>query len=157
FAGERNVARLGLELSTLPTPAQSGARSRSNGSMPRPPRTLLVQTGRIDLRDAHDGVPPEPMMIFMKWLTREWNEQTAWARAHLSGRRIVWQFDTADGSKYATLYHAAYSLGQSGPPHRLQADSIPVPLGILGDGSHEYQVALTERITNWIASHSRAH
>src|SRR5262249_38334954 len=117
----------------------------------QPNRPALIQTGRIDLCDSHDGLPPEPMMIFMKWLTREWNEQTAWAASHLRGQHITWQFDTADGSKYATLYHAA--VPDSSPPRvlSLRADSIPVRLGVLGDGSHEYQAALTDLLERWIA------
>jgi len=73
----------------------------------RPASHLLLRTGRIDRLDFHGGLPPEPMMIFMKWLAREVREQTAWARRHLAGRTVTWQFDTAEGLKYSANYDAA--------------------------------------------------
>jgi hypothetical protein len=46
-------------------------------------------------------------MIHMKWLAREAREQTDWARQHLPGLAVTWQFDTAGGLKYVTLFDAA--------------------------------------------------
>lgn len=70
-------------------------------------RQVMIRTGRIDSLAIHDGLPSEPMMIFMKWLAREVREQTAWAQRHLSATSVVWQFDAADGLKYATQFDAA--------------------------------------------------
>jgi hypothetical protein len=136
--GEGGTARLGLELRCA---------CHAEGRVGR----MLIQTGRIDFADAHDGMPPEPMMIFMKWLAREHNEQTAWARKELAGRSVIWQFDTTEGQKYATLYEAARDDTTSAKRLTLRKDSIPIRLGVLGDGSHEYQADLTRRIVEWIA------
>lgn len=127
-------------------------------------RTLTVSTGRIDALDAHDGLPPEPMTIFMKWLAREWREQTDWARRHLVGRTIVWQFDTAMGHKYAVEYDSAAALpGRRDTVVRLRSGDRPVPRaaedagqtllindGLLGDGSLAFQDELTSRLRRLI-------
>jgi hypothetical protein len=80
----------------------------------RPTRHILFCTGRMDSLEVHDGLPPEPMMIFMKWLAREAREQTAWARQHLAGKAVTWRFATADGLKYAVNYDAEWDVAQ--PP-----------------------------------------
>jgi hypothetical protein len=72
-------------------------------------RHVMLCSGRIDPLAVHDGLPPEPMMILMKWLAREVREQTAWARQYLRGTAVTWQFDTAGGLKYAANYTAALS------------------------------------------------
>lgn len=89
-------------------------------------------------------------MIFLKWLCREWTQQTPWAQRHLAGRSICWQFDTADGQRYATLYEAAPPAEGATRTLHLRGDSIPVRLGMLGDGSHEFQAALTTHLVRWI-------
>lgn len=69
--------------------------------------TLVVRTGRIDNLAPHPGLPPEPLIIFMKMMAREWTERTAWARRHLRDVTVVWQFDTAAGLRYAANYGSA--------------------------------------------------
>ena len=97
-----DAALVHLGLTLVPADAASG-------------RHLIVATGRIDNCAIHDGVPPEPMMIFMKWLAREVREQTDWAREYLSGLRVIWQFDAADGRKYAANYDAADAATDRAP------------------------------------------
>jgi len=63
------IARLGV---TLPSTTGRGCC-----------RHLMICTGRIDQRSSHDGVPPEPMTIFMKCLVREVRERTRWAARFL--------------------------------------------------------------------------
>ena len=95
----------------------------------RPPnatRHTLIRTGRIDSVGVHDGLPPEPMTIFMKWLAREVAEQTSWGRRHLAGRAVTWQFDTADGLKYASQFDSAAPLAH------LPVESIRVRLDDAG-------------------------
>lgn len=139
-------AHLGLSL-TMP------------GHEARPP--LLIRTGRIDDDVLHDGLPAEPMMIFMKWLAREAREQTAWAQTHLAGRPVVWQFDTTGGLKYAVSFDAAQPtdgrrpqvvrLRLAGPaePAPEPTDlvvTIPQDEGLHGDRSPAWQDALTRRL-----------
>ncbi len=76
----------------------------------RPVRQFAIETGRIDFCERHDGVAPEPMMILMRTLSSEWQRRTAWAEKHLAGTEIVWQFEAAEGQRYATLYDAASGL-----------------------------------------------
>lgn len=143
-------ARLGLSL-TMPGPDA------------RPP--LLIRTGRIDDDALHDGLPAEPMMIFMKWLAREARERTAWAQTHLAGCPVMWQFDTAGGLKYAVLFDAAHPtdgrrpqvvrLRLAGPAERAPepADlviTIPQDEGLHGDASPAWQDALTRRLIRLI-------
>jgi hypothetical protein len=125
----------------------------------RPARQLLICTGRIDQWDSHDGVPAEPLMIFMKWLAREVCEQTPWARKHLEDQSVTWQFDTAEGLKYAVQYEAARAF--PGVPTETvrvrfvgagEAADTPGTLalvadeGLHGDGAFEMQQALTSRL-----------
>jgi hypothetical protein len=72
-----------------------------------PRRQLVLKTGRIDTLAVHDGLPPEPLMILMKWLAREVREQTAWAQQHLADTTVIWQFDAAEGIRFACNYDAA--------------------------------------------------
>ena len=83
-----------------------------NGGTQRP---LMFRSGRIDSRDVHDGVAPEPLIIFMKMLVREAREQTAWARRHLHDLTVIWQFDSAVGVRYAANYESAAWLGLDSP------------------------------------------
>ena len=121
----------------------------------------MIRTGRIDNVDVHDGLPPEPMTIFMKWLAREAREQTAWARRHLADRVVTWQFDTADGLKYAANYDSAEPIAHLTPkmvrlrmrgpaadtkPAAEEADEVLTlseDEGLYGDGSLAFQKALT--------------
>lgn len=126
--------------------------------------TLTISTGRIDALDLHDGLPSEPMTIFMKWLAREWREQTDWARRHLAGRTIVWQFDAALGHKYAVEYDSAAALPggtntvvrlrAGGPPNgraaRTSIQYLNADDGLLGDGSFAFQDELTSRLRRLI-------
>lgn len=99
---EPGVARLGVTL-------------RPGGPVRR---HVLISTGRIDDLDRHDGLPPEPLMIVMRHLAREVRERTDWARAHLSDTAVTWQFDAADGVRYALLYEAAPEFDP--PPEMLR-------------------------------------
>jgi hypothetical protein len=136
------LAHLGVTL------AQSGG---------RPTRQVIIRTGRIDNLSAHDGLPPEPMMILMKWLAREVREQTPWARRHLTDSVVTWQFDTADGLKYAVQFDAAESPGGQKPAvvrvriggpaePREGAAGLTIRLtqdeGLFGDRSVEFQDTL---------------
>jgi hypothetical protein len=145
------VARLGLAL-----PARSNCSAH---------RFLFLATGRIDDRGMHDGLPAEPMILFMKFLARDVREQSEWATRHLSDRTIVWQFDTAAGLRYAPNYDA----GPQAPPEEITwvrvrmrpADgggaavlrpdgattvSVAADQGILGDGSFAFQRDLNHRL-----------
>lgn len=161
--GKDAVARLGVALVADDAPPTQKTPARE---------TLLIRTGRIDQLDRHDGVPPEPMIIFFKQLAREWREQTAWARRHLSGRTIVWQFDSADGLKYVADYDSAATLGdgptrvvpvRAGGPSRsggrVRTGEIVLPAddGLFGDGSFDYQETLVERLIAAIERAGSAH
>jgi hypothetical protein len=120
---------------------------------------VFIRTGRIDQRDPHDGLPAEPLMIFMKWLAREAREQTPWAQRHLNHQAVTWQFDTAEGLKYAVQYDAASDftgvptevvhmrLGTSGDA---ASDSATIVFsqdeGLHGDGALEFQESLTRHL-----------
>lgn len=124
-------------------------------------RRLVIRTGRIDNCDAHDGVPPEPMIIFMKFLAREARERTSWARRVLGGVEVTWQFDTLAGLRYALHYTAADS-----PPRKPRAVvdvswsdrsssgpggiRVSTKVGVFGDGSHEAQRELSVALRAWI-------
>ena len=96
-SSQPDVARLGIVLAMSDKPAA---------------RHTMFRTGRIDNVDVHDGLPPEPMAIFMKWLAREAREQTEWARRYLADRVVTWQFDTADGLKYAVNFDPTGPLAE---------------------------------------------
>lgn len=119
-------------------------------------RHIVLRTGRIDTLEPHDGLPPEPMMILVRWLARESAEQTAWARRALNRTTVTWQFDTADGLRYATHFRSAGELGEHADTRTfclcsIEASAgagndviaIPRPLGVDGDGSLDYQAYLT--------------
>ena len=156
-SGERGIASLGIVL----PPIEESARTRN----------LMIRTGRIDRRGGHDGVPPEPMAIFIKWLTREWRERTRWAVRYLKNTSVTWQFDAGDGLKYALLYDSAAGIAlasadatllvRSGdlrtfetPTRERAADPwrmmVPSDAGVYGDRSFEYQTELTTRTRRWI-------
>lgn len=122
-------------------------------------RHTMFATGRIDNLDLHPGLPPEPLAIFMKWLEREAREQTAWARRHLRGHVVTWQFDTADGLRYALHYDSAQPIAplppritrlQLGEPRssRNTKDTLVFPLdeGLFGDRSMDFQDKLTRQL-----------
>lgn len=127
-------------------------------------RRLVLRTGRIDSLEPHDGVPPEPMMILMRWLAREAAEQTPWARRHLADTSVTWQFDTADGLRYSTHFDSAARLRDvpakvvrlrmpgfadekaghgAGRPAGSDEIVLPPVAGVHGDGSLDFQYALT--------------
>ena len=151
------IERLGLSVPAL----------KRSGSA----RHLMFSTGRIDQAGSHDGLPPEPFEIFMKWLVRERRECTSWAEKYLSDTTVTWQFDTAEGLKYASLYNSAAQVAMPKPRNMLYLHSdaeagtggvvrgegkhntawrIPAGAGIFGDRSHEYQADLTRRLRGWI-------
>ncbi len=158
WTSERHgLARLGI---TLPA-----------AGMPGYGRHLMVCTGRIDRCAGDDGMPPEPMMIFMKWLAREVRERTRWARRSLAETAVTWQFDTADGLKYALHYDSAAGAATGMPVSTLilRADGggaenhaacptdpslqvwrWPADVGVFGDDSLRYQADLTGRLRRWI-------
>lgn len=142
-----HVAHLGLTL-----PASPGAR-----------RHCVFHTGRIDTMDLHDGLPPESLMIFMRWLAREQREQTAWARRYLGDLVVTWQFDVQHATKYATNFDSAAVLPRPTYAHavrfaadeqrakevatrRLPTITLPHDEGLLGDGSLAVQDALTKAL-----------
>jgi hypothetical protein len=159
---ERGVARLGI---TLP-PANKG----------RKPRHLMLCTGRVDQLSSHDGVPAEPIVIFMKWLVREAREHTRWAVRHLDDTTVTWQFDTADGLKYALHFDSASGVAADRPTSTLTLKTsdakgespaaprwegsalvmtLPADVGIFGDRSLSYQADLTARLRRWIEQAGR--
>jgi hypothetical protein len=151
------VARLGI---TLPAAVAPGTG-----------RHLMICSGRIDQHAVHDGVPPEPMAIFIKSLAREVRERTRWACRFLSDTTVSWQFDTAAGLKYALHYDSAASPAGHAPQALLilraagssRGDqavhvsrstpitwSVPADAGIFGDRSLIYQAELNRRLRGWI-------
>lgn len=128
---------------------------------PRARRHILIRTGRIDNLDVHDGLPSEPMTVFMKWLAREVREQTDWARRYLADQVVTWQFDTADGLACASSFDSAAWLADL-PVHNLRlrlgtrraeqpADSdaeirFTEDEGVCGDRSLDFQRALTAQL-----------
>ncbi len=142
LADEPHAARLGLSL--------------IGG---RPQKHVLISTGRIDATGVHDGVPPEPMQIFMKWLAREAREQTDWYRRHADQLAITWQFDVQAGLKYASQYDSATRLPRDLPldviriamanestTHANGTMVLEPPGGVLGDGAFAFQTELTRRL-----------
>jgi len=145
--------------------ATLGVEFTQRGSSPS--KELIIDTGRIDRASAHDGLPPEPMMLFMRRLARRWNEREDWAVRILSGLRIRWRFESAAGLVYSPLFDAAEAeTGQSMVVRLRTGDgwrtttsrkgdagpSITVPrsTGFLGDGSIQFQVELSRILNNWI-------
>jgi hypothetical protein len=152
---EDGSAQLGLVLWALNKAAGAG--------------TLLIRTGRIDHLADHGGVPPEPMAIAMKQLAREVRERTAWAARFLANVNLVWQFDAADGLRYAVNYPPATPF-ESGAVRVLCLRQARTPLpaqptaagdgstlvvleddeGIFGDGALDYSQRLMTQIRGWI-------
>lgn len=150
---------LGLTLPCDDRPARNG-----------PPRHFVIRTGRIDQCEQHDGVPPEPLMILMRQLARDWQEQTDWAQRHLKNARVSWQFEAADGVRYGVLFHAgdpavapsatltvrtrddARAVGNVRRAGGRAELHVPASVGIFGDRSLDYQSRLTSTIRDWIAT-----
>jgi len=133
-------------------------------------RCLVVRTGRIDQKSRHAGLPPEPMMVFCKALARELREQTAWARRCMRDAALVWQFDTAEGTRYATHFDAAEPLTRARELHlSLEDDRVMAAApggtwtvvsthgdgGIFGDGAFEVSEDLTRCLRRWIERAAR--
>jgi hypothetical protein len=122
-------------------------------------RHLLIRTGRIERDGLPAGLPPEPMVVFLRWLAREAAEQTPWARAHLDGVGVTWQFDSSLGLRYVVHYPSAALL--NGQPQEL-LDLCGAPprawpqLGVLGDGSLAWQRVLLTRLRDWIETSGSA-
>ncbi len=143
WSGEGELASLGLAV----------------GGTEEPRRTIVLRSGRMDNLDPHDGVPPEPMMILMKWLGRECSEQTPFARRHLATTQLVWQFETGDGVRQATHFRAAPAALAAPRQIRLRCGPVddvvqtdpgnwmlPSDHGVHGDRSFEIQAALAARV-----------
>lgn len=161
------VERIGLTLAAPGIRNETGTtRGRGSGNSPAPD-AIVIDTGRIDAADWHDGLPAEPMIVFMRWLAREAREQTAWYRENIGGRRVTWQFETAQGRQYVSQFPSAGALNGSldanGSPRlrgiRMRIGSgarssrdastlwLPRVAGLLGDDSLEWQARLHERLT----------
>lgn len=149
------------------------------GTAARPRRHFMIRTGRIDLLEPHDGIPPEAMMIFVKQLARDLRSGDAWAGRALADAALTWQFDTAEGLRYATLFDAA---GAELPPPaatlvvraapadaervttggRASGDNgaamrrVALPIGLMSDGSVEFQAGLDRMLREWIAACTHA-
>jgi hypothetical protein len=119
-------------------------------------RHTMFCTGRIDRLDVHDGMPPEPLVIFMKWLAREVRDDTAWARKHLADQIVTWQFDTAERPRYAANFDSAAAIADPAP-HVVQlrlgggeggGDTIRFDTdeGLYGDHALDFQDDLTARL-----------
>ncbi len=170
----RDIAELARRYAPLRTarwPAPHADRAQLGLLLPAPAgaarETVVIRTGRIDQLARHDGLPPEPMMIWIKFLARAAREQTAWAREHLAMRDIVWQFETAAGLKYASSFTPVTS-----PPHgtvrtlRLvnaatapaaatpgeAFETWPCHEGVFGDGSLEWQAQWQARLAAFIGA-----
>jgi hypothetical protein len=130
---------------------------------------LVVSTGRIDPADLHDGLPPEPLVILMKMLSREAQERSPWAQRYLRRVSVVWHFESRTGLRYAGRYPAARLdlrkaevvrlRSGAGPDASTGSDGLPAPSfeevltlrdGPLGDGSLEFQAALQARLRRWV-------
>ncbi len=153
--------------STTPGLAHLGIRLDASTGTAR--RHLVIRTGRMDGLDVHDGLPPEPMVIFLKTLVREQRDQTPWAARHLANQTVTWQFDTADGLKYAANFDAADELDANqleiseavvrlrmatneSPAAGAQSSVITLPTdeGLHGDRSLQLQNLLTRRLRKLI-------
>ncbi len=171
----RDIADMPLrfpELRTARWAATGGGLARLGLTLPAfhgpPRRHVLIQTGRIDRADAHDGLPAEPMLIFMKWLAREARENTPWARRCLADQTVTWQFDTREGLKYVVEFDAAATL-PAACTTAVSAVTLPRPVddctahravapaiafendeGLHGDGSLEFQDKLVARLRSVI-------
>ena len=143
---------------------------RADSGTPR--RVFIVRTGRADQKSMHTGLPPEPVIVFVKALGREIREATAWARRYLADAAFIWQFDTADGLRYATHFDAAAPV-KDAEVHELrlslEGDRILAAAdggsprvvsehgdgGIFGDGAFEVSEDLTRFLRNWIQGADR--
>lgn len=156
---------LPLGISLVPEGATDGARH------------IVLRTGRIDSAGLHDGVPPEPMMIFMKWLSREWREQTPWAKRHLRNTVVTWQFETALGARYAFGYGSAETLpggrsrevvlrmrpedvktgvaAEEGVSGGAEALVFSRDEGVFGDEAIDFQASLSARLRGVIQGRKR--
>lgn len=129
-----------------------------------PRRHLILQTGRIDHAEPHDGLPPEAMVAFMKFLEREQRDQTEWGRRFLAGWRITWQFDVARGLRQIVEYDSAQGVRPEQPTSYVSVRAaseepsagdrvgieIPLDEGLLGDGSINTQEILTQKLCDVI-------
>lgn len=168
------VARIGLTLAAPGIRNETGTtRARGSGNSPAP-GAIVIDTGRIDAADWHDGLPAEPMIIFMRWLAREAREQTNWYRESVGDRRVTWLFETAQGRQYVSQFPSAGALNGgsdangsprlhrvrmrfgSGAPSTRDVHTLWLPRvkGLLGDDSLEWQAMLHHRVARLLASQS---
>ncbi len=131
-----------------------------------PRRQLMIRTGRIDQVEAHDGLPPEPMIIFMKHIARELRERTSWARRYLADLRVTWQFDTAAGLRHIVNYLSAAGLadadqttvihlrtGRSATTDSHGMIAVEDDPGLCGEGAIEYQARLNQCLREHIENY----
>lgn len=160
---DARVMHLGLALPSA-APRFDDARESSVG----PP--IIIRTGRMDDPLAEHALSAEPMLILMRYLARERREAGRWIARHLGNRALVWQFDTAIGSKFAHMFDSAADVidtadalvlnlrfgDQSEPPatadRRIFHASIPPQSGLLGDGSMLFQGQLLAAVTRFLDS-----
>lgn len=151
------VAMLGL---SLEGPAPGG----------RPARELLVDSGRIDGEEYHDGLPMEPFVILWRQMAREVAGRTAWANRSLCNLRLTWRFATTAGLRYAPLFDAAgpaqtpertVEIAFADQPPRVDVPAaaavasrllLPRDRALFGEHSFELQ----QRIRTFIAAHAEA-
>lgn len=145
-----DVARLGLAVA----PASDGPAQRE----------MMICTGRADAVERHDGLPPEPMQIFLKRIARDALQGSAFARGSLRDTTVIWQFDSADGLKHATAYESAATL----PPARERRVlrivagerddfsgsewTLRLDEGVFGDGAFDIETRLYPALRRWIAT-----
>ena len=108
---------------------------------PRPRRHVMICTGCADQAAWHDGLAPEPLILFMKWLAREVREQTPWAARYLADLRVTWQFDATTGLRRVEDYASAAGVAEGRPDWVVRLRSVSgggVPGGgvLAGGGSH---------------------
>ena len=126
-------------------------------------RHVVIQTGRIDHHPGATSLPAEAMMCFMKHLAAQARDATDWARRNLAGLSVTWQFDSAANRQFRHVFPSAQGVparAQTAPRFVCLVDQelgrvpesmmdgakllkIDVPHGVLGDGSIDYQRALS--------------
>lgn len=130
-----------------------------------PKRHVLIVTRRIDRAGLHDGLAPEPMIIFMKMLARRARDPADPLGRVLNHLAVTWQFDSAQGARYAMLYESAQRRGlvhadarldvyeKARNPHGAMGPDrlvLRTALGILGEGSLELLAELTAGLHAWL-------
>lgn len=99
---------------------------------------VLICTGRADELELHDGLPPEPFAMLMKMLARDRQDEQPWALRLLAKRALVWQFDTAGGTRFAASYQSAAQLPEASSRRVLRAYAdADLPFGVVELAEHD--------------------